>query len=77
MSENINGTKIINKVPRLLIERKITVTQLRDQAGIANGTAYKLVNIIDPPKRIDLDVLARLCDFFECGVGDIFEVERI
>ena len=71
--ENNNNPTIKIKVPELLYKRKITVTQLRNRAEIGGATAYALANSENPPKRVDLNTLAKLCSFFGCGISDILE----
>ena len=65
--------KIVNNIPSLLKERDLSVRDLMFGARLAAGTAYDLADPEKETKAIYFEVLARLCDFFEVGVGEIFE----
>ena len=75
----MNGVKKIKiengyyvfKLKKILNDRKISINKLmRD-----TNTDFKVVKrIIDGDVvRIDIGVLARLCDYLECNITDIFE----
>jgi putative transcriptional regulator len=62
---------LINRVSRLMGERKENIKQLSEAAGISYGTAYSLYK--GTTSRIDFATLERLCDHFGVGTGDILE----
>ena len=73
MQEDYMPGKVVNHVPRLLKERNLSVPDLMFGARLAAGTAYSWADEENPPKRIDLPTLARICDFMKVGVEDILE----
>lgn len=64
---------IINHVPRLLKAQKKTVMQVIYDGRLAPATAYAWANPEKLPTSIDVKTLARLCDVFGVGVGEILE----
>lgn len=57
---------------RLMIEKKLSNTQLREKAGFS-------ANIITRLKRneyISVESIERICRVLECGVDDILEFVR-
>lgn len=62
---------IINRVSRLLGERRQSVADLARGAGISYPAAYRLYR--DDPKGIDFATLDKLCRHFGVGVGEILE----
>jgi putative transcriptional regulator len=55
--------------------RRISLRALADETGISYYTVTAIANdtISDYPKN----VLASLCSYFECGIGDLLFVEDI
>ena len=39
--------------------------------GVFPSYAVRGSAVLDQSKRMDLDVLERLCDYFNCGTGDL------
>ena len=59
------------KLEQILEDKKISINKLmRD-----TNTDYKVIKrMIDGDMvRVDITVLARLCDYLNCGITDIFE----
>ncbi|MCC5879060.1 MAG: helix-turn-helix transcriptional regulator [Idiomarina sp.] len=54
----------------MLAERKMKMSDLSKATGINRGTIQRLYH--DEAARIELDVMDKLCGFFECTPGDIF-----
>ena len=54
---------------KLLIDRKINKTDLRDIVGISNGTLAKL----SKNEYVALSVLERICLALGCNIQDIIE----
>lgn len=72
IKENYN----YNKLWKLLIDRKITKTEMRLQAGISTNMLAKMGK--DEP--VSMETLAKIATYLECGIDDICEfkaTERI
>lgn len=55
--------------------RPYTQEAIAEKVGMAQGTLSRWVgNKID---RVDIDILERLCEYFECDVNDILVTKRI
>ena len=64
----------IYKLENILYERKISINKLmRD-----TNTDFKVIKRIMTGDliRIDITVLARLCNYLECSITDIFDYEK-
>lgn len=59
------------KVSELLGRHKMTRKDLADKVGVRPNTIGDLYN--EKVKKIDLDVLDKICKTFECKVEDIIE----
>lgn len=57
---------------KLLIDKKMTKTDLRKQAKISNSTLAK----IDKQEMVSQDVLNKICSVLECKVDDIVALEK-
>ena len=71
----MNKQKIkINYKPlwKLLIDKDMTKTELRNMTSIARSTIAKMIN----NKDVAMDVLIRICVALDCGIDDIVEIER-
>ena len=58
------------KLWKLLIDRKIKKTQLKEAAKISPGTYAKL----NKDEFVSMEVLARICGVLHCDIGDICEI---
>ena len=56
----------------LLIERDIPKSLLRQEIGLSPSTVSKLTK----GEEVALSVLLRICDYLDCGIGDICEAVR-
>lgn len=56
---------------RLMGERKLRIADVAREIDVNRNTITLLY--YEKAKRIDLDVLDRLCKFFGCNVADILE----
>ena len=56
-------------VPELLKDRGWNPMDLVRRASLAPGTAYRLAN--GEAGAITLDMLGRLCDVFDIGIGEL------
>lgn len=56
----------------LMHDKKIkSVSKLSELTKISRPTLYRLYN--DTGDRIEYGTLNTLCEFFECGIGDLLE----
>ena len=56
----------------LLVERNISQVEFRKKLNIATGTMTKLRR----DEEVALSVLIRICNFFDCNIGDICDVKK-
>lgn len=56
----------------LLIEKKMSKSQLRKEAELSPATLTKL----NKNEYVSMDVLTRICKVLECDIGDIVEAIR-
>ena len=57
---------------KMLIDRDMTKTELREKTSIARSTFAKMSN----NEYVALDILVRICDALDCGLDDLVEIER-
>lgn len=56
---------------RLMGERKMKIADVARATGLHRNTITLLYN--ETASRVDLDAIDKLCDLFQCEVGDLFE----
>ena len=56
---------------RMIGERKMKIADVARDTGLHRNTITLLYN--ETATRIDLDAVDRLCELFNCSVGDLFE----
>lgn len=61
-----------NKLWKLLIDKNMSKTDLRNVTGISQATIAKLVN----GDNVNTDILERICVALKCEIGDIVEVKN-
>ncbi|MBQ9064936.1 MAG: helix-turn-helix transcriptional regulator [Blautia sp.] len=59
-----------NKLWKMLIDRKMNKTDLREMTRMGSNTMAKLGR----DETISMDVILRICEVLHCDVGDIMEV---
>jgi len=59
-----------NKLFKLLIDKSMKKTELRQVTGISPNTLTKLSN----NEYVSMEVLVKICRVLDCDVGDIMEV---
>ena len=59
-----------NRLWKLLIDKGITKTEMRKQAGISTTVLAKM----GKNETVSMDTLARLAAVMECGLDDIVEI---
>lgn len=61
-----------NKLWKLLIDKNMTKTQLRQQADVATSTLAKL----SKNEQVSMEVLLKICKTLDCGLGDVVELKK-
>ncbi len=61
-----------NKLLKILIDKKMTKTDLRQQAKISSSTLAK----IGKQEMVSSDVLVKICNVLKCDISDIVELVR-
>lgn len=56
---------------RLMGERKLKIADVARETGLHRNTITLLYD--EKAARVDLETLERLCELFECHVGDLLE----
>jgi putative transcriptional regulator len=57
-----------------LAERKMKISELSRRSGVNRTTLTRMYN--DQMDRVDLLILAKLCNILNCSVGDILHFEK-
>lgn len=55
----------------LMGERKLKLVDVARETGLHRNTITLLYG--ETAARVDLDAISKLCKFFDCKVGDLFE----
>jgi len=55
----------------LMGQKRVKIIDVARATGISRNMISALY--YDQAKRVDIDAMDRLCDYFECSVGDLFE----
>lgn len=53
-------------------ERKLKISDVANATGINRGTITRLYK--ETAERVELDVVEKLCRYFECEVGELVEI---
>lgn len=56
---------------RLMGEKKLKIVDVARETGLNRNTVTLLYR--ETAQRIDLEAIDKLCDLFECEVGDLLE----
>lgn len=70
----MNHGKIVFKINELLVQKSMSKNQLEDKSKLQRTQLNSYAN--NKVKRIDLDVLARLCDALDVEIEDILEYKK-
>lgn len=62
-----------NKLWKLLIDRRMSKTELRIHTGISTNMLAKM----GKNEPVSMDVLAKIATFLNCGLDDIVEITRM
>ena len=63
-------TRSYNRLLKLMIDKKINKTQLREQAGITSNAMAK----ISKDEPVSIEVLEKICGVLGCNIEDIVEI---
>ena len=61
-----------NKLWKMLIDKGITKTEMRKQAGISTNMLAKM----GKGEPVSMDCLAKVCTAMNCGIDDIVEIQK-
>lgn len=61
-----------NKLWKILIDKKISKTEMRIATGITTNMLAKM----GKDEAVNLDTLVKIASYFNCGIDDIFEFEK-
>ena len=61
-----------NKLWKLLIDKGLTKTKLREMAGISSSSMAKLTNC----GNVTTEVLIKICKVLDCDISDIAEIVK-
>lgn len=64
-------TMIVNRLSRILGERRISIAELQRQTGLSYVTLHSLYS--DKSTRIDFETLNKICRALDITPGDILE----
>ena len=56
----------------LMGKKKVRIADVARDLEINRGTITRLYE--ESASRIELEVIEKLCNYFECGIGDLFEI---
>lgn len=62
-----------DKLWKLIIDKKLNKTQLRDKSGITSATLARL----SKNQPVSMEILGRICESLECDIGNIVEYVAI
>ncbi|MCD7856201.1 MAG: helix-turn-helix transcriptional regulator [Clostridiales bacterium] len=65
-------THSYDKLWKLLIDRKMTKTEMRIQAGISTNMLAKM----GKEEPVTMETLAKICTTLNCGLDDIVEIQK-
>lgn len=56
---------------RMMGEHKMRIADVASKTGLSRATVTLLYK--ETAKRVDLDVVDKLCELFDCDIQDLFE----
>ncbi|MEE0928492.1 MAG: helix-turn-helix transcriptional regulator [Acutalibacteraceae bacterium] len=63
--------KIVLHLDRVMVERKISLSELAERVGISNVNLSKIKN--NKVTAVRFSTLAAICEVLDCSVADILE----
>ena len=61
-----------NGLWKLLIDNEMQKKDLIDKIGVSSTTIAKM----GKGEKVSLDVLERICNYFNCNIGDVMSFEK-
>ena len=61
-----------NKLWKLLIDKGMNKTDLKNLTGLSQSTIAKLTN----GENVNTDILERICEALNCNIEDIVEIDK-
>lgn len=71
----MSDTMIVNRLSRILGERRMSVAELQRQTGLSYVTVYNLYS--GKSTRVDFETLDKICGALSIEVGDILEHQPV
>ena len=62
------------KLSVLMGEKRYNIQDVYEKTGLSRGTISNLYH--DKMQRIDYETLSKLCELFDCSVGDVLEFTK-
>ena len=62
------------KLSVLMGEKRYNIQDVYERTGLSRGTISNLYH--DKMQRIDYETLSKLCELFDCSVGDILAFDK-
>lgn len=59
---------------KIMGERKLKISDVSNETGINRGTITRLYH--ETAVRVEFDVLEQLCNYFECGIEELLEIQK-
>ena len=56
-----------NRLWKLLIDKKMTKTQLKDAAGVSTNAIANM----GKGEKVSMETLAKICEVLDCDIGDV------
>jgi DNA-binding Xre family transcriptional regulator len=75
--------KLQNRLLHLITEKerkrgkRITQTEIARAIGVSNHTVGSWLREDFPPTKLEVGIIERLCDYFECDVGDLLYMKDV
>lgn len=63
-------TRSYNRLLKLMIDKKINKTQLRDRAHITSNAMAK----ISKNEPVSIEILEKICGVLKCNIEDVVEI---
>ncbi len=61
-----------NNLWKMMIDRNMQKKDLIDELGVSSTTIAKM----GKGEKVSLDVLERICIYFDCNIGDVISFEK-
>lgn len=70
----MSSTMIVNRLSRLLGERRMSISELQRQTGLSYVTLHNLYTA--KSTRVDIETLNKICQALSVQTGDILEYQE-